>query len=465
MKSKSLRSKLSLTYAMLALLLVGVISLLINYFFRIRFNDYVIAQQKQNNQNIVNLVNRQYDASTEKWNVGAVENIGMEALEQGIILKVKDLSGSTVWDATVHNNGLCVQMLRRMEQYTQSHNPYLKGGYVQNRYDLTENFKKIGEADIGYYGPYYYTSNDVTFLNGVNAILVIVGIVSLAVALLLGAVMSGRISGPISKAVRAASEISKGNFRQRIKEKSTTSEINQLTATVNDLAESLEKQQKLRKTMAADVSHELRTPLANLQSSLEAMIDGVWEPSGERLESCHEEILRLNRLVGDIENLERAEAENAVLNLTEFDVTELARRIAHNFEPDFYKKEVKLNLTGDAAVIRADRDKISQVITNLLSNALKYTPEEGRVDIGVKSAESTVTLSVGDNGAGIPPEDLPNIFERFYRADKSRNRRTGGSGLGLSITKAIVDAHKGKIDVTSEPGKGTMVTVSIPISN
>ncbi|WP_243112498.1 MULTISPECIES: sensor histidine kinase [Acutalibacteraceae] len=352
-----------------------------------------------------------------------------------------------------------------MEQYTQSHNPYLKGGYVQNRYDLTENFKKIGEADIGYYGPYYYTSNDVTFLNGVNAILVIVGIVSLAVALLLGAVMSGRISGPISKAVRAASEISKGNFRQRIKEKSTTSEINQLTATVNDLAESLEKQQKLRKTMAADVSHELRTPLANLQSSLEAMIDGVWEPSGERLESCHEEILRLNRLVGDIENLERAEAENAVLNLTEFDVTELARRIAHNFEPDFYKKEVKLNLTGDAAVIRADRDKISQVITNLLSNALKYTPEEGRVDIGVKSAESTVTLSVGDNGAGIPPEDLPNIFERFYRADKSRNRRTGGSGLGLSITKAIVDAHKGKIDVTSEPGKGTMVTVSIPIGN
>lgn len=465
MKNKSLRSKLSLTYALLALLLVGSISLLINYFFKIQFNDYVIAQQKQNSQNIVNLVDRQYDSSTGKWNVSAVENIGMEALEQGIILKVKGLSGDTVWDATVHNNGLCVQMLRKMEQYTQSHNPSLKGGYVQNRYDLLENFKKIGEADIGYYGPYYYTSNDVNFLNGINTILMIVGIVSLAVALLLGTIMSGRISRPISKTVRAASEISKGNFRQRINENSKTREISQLTTTVNALAESLEKQQKLRKTMAADVSHELRTPLANLQSSLEAMIDGVWEPSGDRLESCHEEILRLNRLVGDIENLEKAEAENAVLNVTEFDVTQLCRHIVHNFEPDFYKKGIALRLLGDAAVLRADRDKISQVINNLLSNALKYTPEGGHVDINVKNGKDAVELTVGDDGIGISPEDLSNIFERFYRTDKSRNRQTGGSGLGLSITKAIVDAHGGSIGAASKSGKGAVFTVRLPNRN
>jgi signal transduction histidine kinase len=457
-----LRSKLSLSYAVLALLLVAVISLCVNIFFKIQFNDYVINQQKQNNQSIINLVEKQYDTGTDSWNESAVENIGMSALEQGIILKVKDISGNTVWDATVHNNGLCTQMLSQMAAYTKSHNPNVKGGYEQASYPLTTNFKKVGEAEIGYYGPYYYTSNDVLFLNSINTILVVVGFVSLLMALLLGAIMSKRISRPISKAIQAASEISKGNFKQRIEEKSSTKEINQLTDTVNGLADSLEKQENLRKTMAADVSHELRTPLASLQSSLEAMMDGIWQPSNERLESCHEEILRINRLVGDLEKLERAEAENAVLNISEFDVSDLTAHIIHNFETDFYKKGVTLNFTGEALLISADRDKISQVIINLVSNALKYTPDGGRVDVKVKGTERSVEVSVKDNGNGIPLEDLHNIFERFYRADKSRNRLTGGSGLGLTITKAIVEAHKGKISVSSELNKGTIFTVCLP---
>lgn len=462
MKANSLRTKLSLTYAMLALLLVGSISFFVNYFFRIQFNDYVIAQQKQTDQNIVNLIDRQYDASTGKWNEGAIENIGMNALDQGIILKVKDLAGNTVWDATVHNNGLCMQMLMQMEKYTESQNPHLKGGYVQTQFALSDDFKQIGEADIGYYGPFYYTSNDVSFLNRINSILVAVGAASLLLALLLGAAMSKRISRPIARAVGAASEIARGNFAQRIEETSTTREIRQLSVTVNNLADSLEKQRQLRKTMAADVSHELRTPLASLQSALEAMIDGVWEPTGERLESCHEEIVRIGRLVGDLEKLERAEAENAVLNPEKFDLAELARHIVHNFEPDFRKKGVALNFTGGAVPLRADRDKISQVVVNLLSNALKYTPPGGRVEIEVQNAENAAELIVRDNGNGIPPEDLPNIFERFYRADKSRNRLTGGSGLGLSIVKAIVEAHKGSIGVKSGPGVGTVFTVRLP---
>lgn len=459
-----LRTKLSFTYAALALLLVGIISLFINYFFKIQFNDYVIAQQKQSNQSIVNLVEKQYDASNGTWNVGAIENIGMSALDQGIILKVKDLNGNDVWDATIHNNGLCMQMLSQMAQYTQKYNPNLKGGYVQTGYILTNDFQKIGQADIGYYGPYFYTSNDVSFINKINTILAIVGIASLALAFLLGAVMSRRISRPISKAVEAASEISRGNFKQRIKEQSTTREIKQLTTTVNGLADSLEKQQQLRKTMAADVSHELRTPLASLQSSLEAIIDGIWEPSRERLESCHEEILRINRLVGDLERLERVEAENAILNMTELDLSELAQHIVNNFETDFFKKGVKLNFVCDSVPIMADRDKISQAIINLLSNALKYTQKGGCVELQIRNDGRSVKLIVSDTGNGIPPDDIPNIFERFYRADRSRNRLTGGSGLGLAITKAIVEAHKGSISVSSELDKGTVFTVSLPKS-
>jgi signal transduction histidine kinase len=197
---------------------------------------------------------------------------------------------------------------------------------------------------------------------------------------------------------------------------------------------------------------------------MEAMLDGIWEPDEARLESCHEEIIRLNRLVGDLEKLERYEAENASLSLSEFDVSDLIRHILHNFESEFRKKGVALSFEGEEEILRADRDKISQVVTNLVSNALKYTPEGGQVRVRVRAAEHSTELIVSDSGKGIPPEDLPYIFERFYRADRSRNRLTGGLGLGLTITKAIVEAHRGTVEVVSEVDRGTTFTVSLPKS-
>lgn len=457
-----LRTKLTFSYALVALMLIAVISICVNALFNIQFKNYVMNQQKQANQNIINLVEKQYDAKTQTWNISAVENIGMSALEQGMIVKVKDYSGGTVWDATVHNNGLCAQMLRQMAQNMKSQYPNFKGGYVQKSYTLMVGFKQIGEAEIGYYGPFYFTNSDISFLQKINMILALTGLVSLIMAILLGTYMSLRISRPVSKAVRAASEISKGNYEQRIDEKSNTREINDLTDSVNTLAQTLEKQENLRKQMASDVAHELRTPLANLQSSLEAMIDGVWEPNSERLTSCHEEILRINRMVGDLEKLERAEAETEALSLSDFDLSELVRHIIHSFETDYYKKGISLDFYGETAPVRADRDKISQVLVNLLSNALKYTPEGGSVRAQVKNLRTVAEITVADTGQGIPPEDLPNIFERFYRADKSRNRLTGGSGLGLTIAKATIEAHKGRISVSSELNKGTVFSVFLP---
>ncbi len=460
----SLRSKLSVSYAVIALLLVAVISIFINVFLQNQFKDYVINQQRQKNQQILSLVEKQYNISEGNFNTSAIENVGMNALEQGIILKVKDEKGSMVWDATAHNNGLCVQMLTNMAKNMISHDPNFKGKYEQTSYPVKVNSNEVGHAEIGYYGPYYYTDNDIDFLNNLNTILVAVGVISLFMALLVGAFMAKRISRPISKAVTAAARISKGDFQQRITEKSGTREIVQLTDTINNLADSLEKQKNLRKQMTADVAHELRTPLANLQSSMEAMIDGIWEPSGERLESCHEEIIRINRLVGDLEKLERFEADNTALYISEFDVSELVRHILSNFENEFHKKGVELKFSGKTEIIEADRDKISQVIINLVSNALKYTLEGGHVEVQVKETGTQVEMIVSDSGQGIPAEDIPYIFERFYRADKSRNRLTGGSGLGLTITRAIVESHKGKISVSSEHGKGTTFRVSLPKS-
>lgn len=459
----SLRTKLSLSYVCVALLVVSVISLFTNFLLERQFKEYIIKQQGEKNSELVTLISQQY-GEENGWNTDVVENIGLNALEQGIIVKVKDKSGKVIWDAMLHNNGLCMQMMSHMAQNMNSRYPNFKGGYVENRYPVKSDFNEVGSVEIGYYGPFYFTDNDLAFINTLNTALVAVGIFSLAFALVLGAFMARRLSRPISRVISTAEQISKGYFGDRILEKSNTKEILQLTGTINNLAETLEKQEMLRKRMTADVAHELRTPLATLQSHMEALIDGIWKPDKERFKSCHEEILRINRMIGDLEKLARIENENVLLDRTRFDISKLVRRIAGNFETEFRNKSIEVSISGGDETVFADKDKVSQVMINLLSNALKYTSEGGAVNISVEGNESEVRVRVKDNGVGISPDDLPYIFERFYRGDKSRNRLTGGSGIGLTIARTIVEAHKGSIIARSGLGAGAEFIVTLPRS-
>ncbi|MCX7923730.1 MAG: ATP-binding protein [Clostridia bacterium] len=457
----SLRTKLSVSYILVALVCVALISFLTNVFLEKQFRQYVINNQERKNKEFVNLISQQYRGD-DKWENNNIEHIGVSALEQGMIIKVRDISGKMVWDATVHNNGLCKQMIAHMAHNMYSRYPNFDGGYVINTYPLMHDMAKVGSVEIGYYGPFYFNDNDLTFINTLNKLLIGVGAMSLFFALALGAIMARKLSTPISRVINTAQMISKGYFGDRITEKSDTREICQLTETVNGLAETLEKQENLRKRLTADVAHELRTPLATLQSHMEAMIDGIWKPDSERLKSCHEEIVRISRLVGDIEKLSRYESENLILNSTEFDISELVGRIVKNFEGDFIGKGIEVELHTENEQVFADKDKMSQVLVNLISNALKYTPEGGKIEINVKGADDITEIVVKDNGVGISANDLPHIFERFYRADKSRNRMTGGAGIGLTITKAIIEAHKGNITVQSKVNEGTEVVVSLP---
>lgn len=192
------------------------------------------------------------------------------------------------------------------------------------------------------------------------------------------------------------------------------------------------------------------------------MIDGIWKPDHERLQDCHEEIMRISRMVGELERLARYESEKMILNKTQFDVTDSVKHIIQKFEGDWLGKEVSISFSGESASVYADQDKIGQVISNLLTNALKYTPKGGRVDVSVKNTEHGAEIRVRDDGIGISQEDLPFIFERFYRVDKSRNRQTGGLGIGLAIARAIVEAHQGTIKASSKLNEGTEFTVTIP---
>ncbi len=408
------------------------------------------------------MIGQQYSGGT--WATAVIENIGVSALADGLIVKVKDLPGNIIWDATTHNNGLCVQMLAHMARNMQSRNSGWKGVYTEKSYPIEQNFKEVGTVDVGYWGPFFFNDTDLAFIDTLNRILIGVSILSLLFSLLLGAAMSKRLTAPISRVIVAAGMIAKGYYGNRITERSNTIEINQLTTTVNDLAETLQKQESLRKRLTADMAHELRTPLATLRSHLEAMIDGVWETDSDRLRNCHEEVLRISRMVGELEKLARYEGENLNLKRTRFDVADATGRIIKNLENEFLTKGVSITFSGEEAFVSADHDKIGQVISNLLTNALKYTPQGGRVDVRVTNTGLEAEILVRDNGIGISEDDLPFIFERFYRVDRSRNRQTGGLGIGLAIAKAIIEAHRGTINVKSKIDEGTEFTVAIPLA-
>jgi signal transduction histidine kinase len=241
-------------------------------------------------------------------------------------------------------------------------------------------------------------------------------------------------------------------------------EVRRLAATLNEMSKELKKQEDWRHHLMEDLAHELRTPLTSLLSQIEAIVDGVYEADNERMQDIYEELIRLSRLVNDLERLSEAEGARFTMNIRRTNMVQLAKRVYSNYLPVARSKSIKLNFESANVPCYAevDRDKIVQVISNLVLNAIKYTPEGGKVTLGVDWNVNETIIYCEDNGMGISEQDLPYIFNRLYRADKSRSRFSGGVGLGLSIAKALVEAHDGKIEAESQLGKGSRFTVTLP---
>ncbi|MFZ7131385.1 MAG: ATP-binding protein [Eubacteriales bacterium] len=456
----SLRARLSASYIFIAVISILLISFLSNGLLEILFRQYILNEQEKRSNDLVHQITQQYIAT---WDVKAVESIGIHALEQGMIIRVVDDGGNVVWNARNHNSGLCDQMLEHMAQNMNSRYDDFEGSYKEGQYDLIVQSQRIGTINIGYYGPYYFNDNDIYFLNTLNLLFLGVGVVVFLLAILFGWMMSKGINAPIINVVHRAKQLSNGNYDENINITSNIQEIEQLTGSMNQLASSLKEQELMRKRLTSDVAHELRTPLATLQSHLEAMIDGIWEPEIRRLQSCYDEILRINSLINNLEKLTKIENENLILEKQKFNIYDVIKHTVQYFDIEANNKKIVINVTGQSISIIADKDKIGQVITNLLSNALKYTPIGGQIDIDVYNEAHNVRVEIKDNGIGISPRDIRYIFERFYRVDKSRNRHTGGSGIGLTITKAIVESHNGKIGIKSRVGEGTAVSILLPM--
>jgi heavy metal sensor kinase len=461
MKPMRLRTKLSLAFLLIALFSFALIGLFANGLLGRQFERYTLDKLDRTIESTVSQVTELYSPSDDAWNAMALDTAGMSLLTNGLILRVTDESGAVVWDARTHNNGMCMLILQNMAQNMQSYQSNFQGGYEEQSFSAVVNGKTVGTVVVGYYGPFYYSDADLQFLGELNRLLLLAAAISLVACLLLGAYLARRLTRPMEHMIRASNQIAAGDYGARIAPSSTT-EIDALAHSVNQLATSLEAQSTLRKRLTADVAHELRTPLASLQSAVEAMLDGVWDANEEHLTSCREEVLRLSRLVDELGMLSRYDGAPLSMEYELLELSELVRRVSAGLEPSFRQKGVLFQIEGGEVWLSADRGKLTQVLLNLLSNALKFTPEGGTITVSMNETEQTAAFTVSDTGDGIAPEDLPYIFERFYRADPSRSRATGGSGIGLSIVEAIVKAHGGTVSVSSVPGEGSAFTVTLP---
>ena len=299
----------------------------------------------------------------------------------------------------------------------------------------------------------------------INRSLLLGGSVAIAIALLLTFVLSRRMTSPIGALARAARRLGGGDLSQRVQFQGK-GEVAALAQAFNTMAADLEQAEQLRRNLVADVAHELRTPLSNIQGYLEAIRDRVMKPNAATIRSLNEEVALLSRLVNELQDLSLAEAGELKLVYQAEDITKLVKQAVTPWQPQLAAKEISLSLDlpDNLPPVNIDWQQVNQVLHNLLENAVAYTHKGGTINVAAAKQGDWVEVSVSDTGEGIPAEDLPNIFERFYRVDKSRARVTGGSGLGLTIARRLVEAHGGTITVQSKLGKGSRFSFTLPIA-
>jgi two-component system OmpR family sensor kinase/two-component system sensor histidine kinase BaeS len=281
-----------------------------------------------------------------------------------------------------------------------------------------------------------------------------------------GVIMSRGLSAPLNRLAVAAQAIGARKRHERVTARGSV-EIVALADAFNEMADALEKAETLRRNMVADVAHELRTPLSVLQGNLRAMLDGVYKIDKEEIARLYDQTRVLNRLVNDLHELTLAEAQQLPLNMQPTDLTTVIQTVTEMFAPMAEAEGVvlKVEVSEDLPLVRADSVRLGQVLNNLLVNAVRHTSKGGEIGLCATASEKQITVTVNDTGEGIQAEHLPHIFERFYRADKARARSTGGTGLGLAIVRALIEAHHGTITANSAgiPGQGTAFIICLPI--
>ncbi|MDX1436071.1 MAG: ATP-binding protein [Anaerolineales bacterium] len=311
----------------------------------------------------------------------------------------------------------------------------------------------------------------VNFRAAVNEALLVAALAAFLVAGLASVFISRQVVAPVQEMMAASGRIAEGHYEERVQVATDSSrgdpdELGQLAISFNRMANELEEVEVMRQQLIGDISHELRTPLTTIKGSMEGLIDGVLEASPETFQEIYREADRLQRLVADLQELSRVEAGAYELHLQPAEIADLVSASIARLQIQYDEKTVALetSLPPDMSLVTVDEDRINQVLINLLGNALQYTPPGGTARVAAQEIHDEIRVSITDSGVGIAGDDLPHLFTRFYRADKSRSRAVGGSGIGLTIARHFVEAHGGRIWVESAgPGQGSTFTFTLPI--
>jgi signal transduction histidine kinase len=300
----------------------------------------------------------------------------------------------------------------------------------------------------------------------VNRAIFLAALGATAVSLIIGVVLARSLTKPLQEITQATQAVAQGNLAQQVPVRSDD-ELGRLATSFNQMSADLAKSRDLRRQMTADIAHDLRTPLSLILGHAEALSDGVLPPTPETFDVIHDEARRLNRLVEDLRLLSLAEAGELLLAVRPVPPRSLLERAVVVHSPTARQKQIELVLDTPPGLpeVVADPDRMAQVLDNLLANALRYTPQNGRIRLSAQQNHTAIHLKVQDSGPGMDAAELAHVFDRFYRGDKSRQRHEGGSGLGLAIARSIVVAHNGRIWAENAPGQGATFIIELPLAS
>ena len=444
------------------LICLVVTGALAGFFIQRGFDRFVRAQENANMQRIVPILASYYEANqswrdVEQLLIGRRQGMGPGMMGQG-----SQGMGTGMRLLLLDSQGLVV--LDTQDVWTGRPAP---SGLWESATPIVVQGQEVGRLASGsaLNEAQARTVLERTFLSSMFWVLVVAGIVGGAAAAAVAAILALQITAPARELKTAARRVAAGDLAQRVAVHSDD-ELGEVGTAFNEMATALARQEDLRRQLVADVAHELRTPLAVMRVELESLQDGLTKPTPEVVASLGEEVGLLSRLVEDLRLLSLMDAGQLSLQLQPVAPAEAVPRVLQQVSATAERKGVALraDLPADLPAVRADPDRLQQILLNLLNNALRHMPAGGTVRLSALAEGTALHVQVADTGEGIAAEDLPHVFDRFYRADASRSRATGGTGLGLSIARGLVEAMGGRIWVESSPGQGAAVHFTLPIT-
>jgi signal transduction histidine kinase len=464
---RGLRLRLALTHGLVALLAIVVVAVIVFVAGGRRFDTYLSEVQRSRNEAVVNTLTQTYKAP-DGWDAASIYALSQIALLNNVDVAVYSPQGQLLF--TVQGRHMGRGMMG-------GGNGMMGGGesgatpapqatslsrdqFAVRSYPLVVDGQKVGTAEI--FAPRNArAAAESAYQTALTRNLAAAALVAAVLAFVISLFVSRRITGPLEELTDAAEDVAGGNLEVRVSPRADD-EVGALATAFNAMADRLARDEQWRRDMTADLSHELRTPLATIQSRIEALEDGVLPATPENLRVIGAEVERLGRLLGALRSLNELESDDVSVEHERLDLADVGRDAIARAETVYAAKGVALDGDLAAVAVKGDRERLLQVAANLLDNALKFTPQGGRVVLAVAPASRGVwaTLTVADSGPGIDPVDLPFIFDRFFRSQAARG--TQGLGLGLAIARGLVEAQGGVIEAADRPEGGAMFTVRLP---